>query len=189
MKKREGSFIIAASMAAVLTITATAVWFSKSVWLSEYGAAIRWQTAMDHRTYVENFDQYYNNFQVIAKLTLNHKEELEKSRYPFLSVYNGAGGPGISDPNQKNRALVLSRQEQAGLDGVLKSFRLAGGKLSRLEIYKNRVQFEIDNDRFAVVYAPDGVRPGALGYSDDKKFTYYVKELRPNWYQVTGTGK
>jgi hypothetical protein len=47
--------------------------------------------------------------------------------------------------------------------------------------------FEIENDRFAVVFSREGSKPKSIIGYEDRGYSFYTRKVRDKWYFITGT--
>jgi len=87
------------------------------------------------------------------------------------------------------KPIKLNKKEEESLIRIDRAFVSNKGQFRSIGIYKNKITFETENDAFAIVYSLDGKKPTSLDIPNSQNYNFYVKELKPNWYQVTGTGK
>jgi len=181
MKKKRKILIIGSSALIILLITAAVIWFSG------FGTMIRLNNYINHESYVSDFDKYYQDFQTIANIALEHQDELLKSQFHSLGI---GYDKGIGLFNMNNlKYIKLSKGEQQSLVRVYTAFKDAGGNLELIRVDKNRVSFEIDNDNFAVVNSLDGKKPTFVALPSEKNNYYYIQKLYKNWYSIKGRTK
>ena len=85
------------------------------------------------------------------------------------------------------KPINLSKAELESLERGYKVFLNNKGDFRIISTYKDKIFFELDKDDFAIVYTLEGSKPTKMDILDSNDYHFYVKELKPNWYQVTGT--
>ncbi len=113
---------------------------------------------------------------------LQHQYPNEKKQPVYLRV---AGGKMLLDPNKG----FLNLPDEIGrilrmLDEVC--FASEDAKLCMITFHGSRIQFDIENGAYALVYSPDG-EPTYL-HETNEGFPIKVRHIEGDWYHVSRVG-
>lgn len=137
---------------------------------------------------VDDFDTYKDDFQNVANLAYR---EFKKGQimYSYINVNENPDGTvylDYTDVNTEDFVVVkMNQKEQASLEKIVaNAFHQSDGRwLSLIRVYKNQVQFEIENGRYSLVYRKDRYKPKYLTKSYTKR-TFKIKKISDHWYHA-----
>lgn len=137
---------------------------------------------------VDDFDTYKDDFQTVANVAYRefNKGQMMES---YLKVNENPDGTvylKYIDVNTEDYVEVkMSQKEQESLENIVaNAFHQSDGRwLSLIRVYKNQVQFEIENGRYSLVYRKDRYKPKYLTKSYTKR-TFKIKKISDHWYHA-----
>ncbi|MCL2655291.1 MAG: hypothetical protein FWD65_06305 [Coriobacteriia bacterium] len=134
--------------------------------------------------YVDNFDKYSKDFQVLANFALKESKEHDYPEGSYIGVDSSDGLKLFY--SEDFEVISLTDQVQKSLERVNQSFHDAGGEFGAIFIYKDRLSFEINNDYFAVVYSLNGSKPVYVPPPGEESNPpiHQIKRLKGNWWTV-----
>ncbi|MCL6574040.1 MAG: hypothetical protein K6T88_20545 [Bacillus sp. (in: Bacteria)] len=137
---------------------------------------------------VRDFDTYKSDFQTVANLAYR---EFSKGqiKYSFIFVNENHGGTvNLEYVNVNTEDLVevtMSQKEKKSLEKIVaKAFHQGDmAYLSVIRVYKDQVEFEIENGRYSLVYRRDGHKPKYVNKPDTKRH-FKLKKISAHWYHA-----
>lgn len=131
---------------------------------------------------ISDFNLYKDDFQIISDkmLSLNYFDNNEN-----ISIYISYKDNKIIC-NLGNKKIKLTEHEEKSLNNIEKVIDSTGQTLSRIEIFKNRVTFCTDGNRYAITYVKDDIKPKFMN-TPKEKFNIKVKKIEKYWYYIIST--
>jgi len=137
---------------------------------------------------VDEFDTFRDDFQLVANLAYREYNKGQNMKSYLVVNENPDGTINLEykDVNTEDFVEVkMSQKEQESLEKIVaKAFHQGDmAYLSLIRVYKNQVEFEIENGQYSLVYRKDGNEPKYVdkGY---RKRTFKVKKISDHWFHA-----
>ncbi|WP_087999150.1 hypothetical protein [Gottfriedia solisilvae] len=137
---------------------------------------------------VDDFDTFKKDFQTIVNLAYRefNKGQMMESYIVVNENPDGTVNLEYEDVNTEDFVEVkMSKKEQESLKKILEKAFHQGDMayLSLIRVYKNQVEFEIENGQYSLIYRKDDHKPKFVNTSYTKG-TFKTKKISNHWYHA-----
>ncbi|OKP87124.1 hypothetical protein [Paenibacillus sp. P32E] len=138
---------------------------------------------------VKDFDTYKSDFQTIADLAYREfsKGQMKSSYINVEEKPDGTVNLNYENVNTEDFVEVpMSQKEKKSLEKIVaKAFHQGDmAYLSVIRVYKDQVEFEIENGQYSLIYRKDEHKPKFLNKSSSIQGTFKVKKISDHWYHA-----
>ncbi|AKG36648.1 hypothetical protein [Paenibacillus durus] len=137
---------------------------------------------------VRDFDTYKSDFQTIADLAYREFSKGQMKDSYILVSENSDGTVHLSYENFKTEDMVevtMSQREKKSLEKINANAFHQGDMayLSVIRVYKDQVEFKIENGLYSLVNRRDGHKPKYVNTPDTKRH-FKLKKISAHWYHA-----
>ncbi|MEK4063935.1 MULTISPECIES: hypothetical protein [unclassified Paenibacillus] len=138
---------------------------------------------------VKDFDTYKSDFQTIADLAYREFSKGQMMRSYIFVNENPDGTVNLSYESVNSEDIVevpMSQKEKRSLEKIVaKAFRQGDmAYLSVIRVYKDQVEFEIENGQYSLIYRKDEHKPKFLNKLSYTKGYFKLKKISDHWYHA-----
>lgn len=132
---------------------------------------------------VKDYDTYKGDFQTIADLAYREFNKAPTEGY-YLYVEDDPQ-VNLIDITRDHSIIKMNSKERESLEKIVaKAFKHGDmAYLSVIRVYKDQVEFEIENGRYSLVYRRDGHKPKYVNTSYTKGY-FKLKKISDHWYHA-----
>ena len=133
------------------------------------------------RLYVNDFEKYENDFNIIKDKMLQYINIAEETNlHDFWIEFNN----GVICCKYNKKFIDLNEKETEALNNIsTKAFRCKDAQLSKITVYKNRIAFNTEGNLYALVFSADDKKPQFICFPDES-LKIKIKKIKDNWYHV-----
>lgn len=132
---------------------------------------------------VKDFDTYKSDFQTLADLAYREFSKDQIEGY-FLYVEDDPT-VNLIDITRDHSIIIMNSKERESLERIVaKAFRHGDlAYLSVIRVYKNQVEFQIENGQYSLIYRKDEHKPKYVNTSLTKGH-FKLKKISDHWYHA-----
>lgn len=133
---------------------------------------------------VKDFDTYKDDFQTVANLAYREFNKAPIEGY-FLYVDDDPK-VNLIDITRDHSIIKMNSKERESLEKIVaKAFKHGDlAYLSVIRVYKDQVEFEIENGRYSLIYRKDENKPKFMNKSSYTKGHFKLKKASDHWYHA-----
>lgn len=133
---------------------------------------------------VRDFDTYKGDFQIIVDLAYREFNKAPTEGY-FLYVEDDPQ-VNLIDITRDHSFIKMNSKERESLEKIVaKAFKHGDmAYLSVIRVYKDQVEFEIENGQYSLIYRKDEHKPKFLNESSYTKGYFKLKKISDHWYHA-----
>ena len=150
--------------------------------LSRYASLIPnsfYAPGIKKRYAIKNFDDIYDDLQVMVDVVSPYREALEKAEYNSLMVNYDTDYDSIV--SSTTGVIELTPNQQKSLRTIADAYRSGTGSMTLIGFKPGQIKFLSEWKNYAIVYTDDDVAPTTLWFPESDVRT---KKIRPHWYHV-----
>ncbi|WP_430510844.1 hypothetical protein [Gottfriedia solisilvae] len=137
---------------------------------------------------VDEFDTFRDDFQLIANLAYREYNKGQNMNSYLVVNENDDGTINLEYEDVNTEEFVevkMSQKEQESLEKIVaKAFHQGDmAYLSLIRVYKNQVEFEIENGQYSLIYRKDDHKPIFIN-TEYTKGTFKTKKISDHWYHA-----
>ena len=139
---------------------------------------IFYERGIRKRYKLKNFDDIFDDFQVMVDLVSPYRETLEKAEYNNFAVSYDTDYDCISSTAG---VIELTPDQQNSLRTIADAYASDAGSMTLIGFEPGQIKFLSEWKCYAIVYTDDDVAPTTLWFPESD---VRVKKIRPHWYHV-----